>query len=76
MFNFPLPDHVHPDYPGPKPMVKYLGALIVDPASPARKPGERSVPGYDPKAHCDQWMDEDASAVDRTYLHRGIFAEI
>ncbi|RXW13151.1 hypothetical protein EST38_g12706 [Candolleomyces aberdarensis] len=45
-------------------MVKYLGALIVDPASPAGKPGQRTVPGYDPKAHYDQWIDEYALIVD------------
>ncbi|KAJ2926985.1 hypothetical protein H1R20_g10088, partial [Candolleomyces eurysporus] len=49
-------------------MVKYLGALIVDPASPAGKPGQRTVPGYDPKAHYDQWMDKDAFIIDEARM--------
>ncbi|RXW19230.1 hypothetical protein EST38_g6625 [Candolleomyces aberdarensis] len=46
-----------------KPMVSYLGTLVVDPTSPAAKPGARKVPGYDPKPHYDRLMDEDTSAI-------------
>jgi hypothetical protein len=57
-------------------MVSYLGTLVVDPASPAAKPGARKLPGYDPKPQYEKMMDDNTSAIESGHILCSILARM